>query len=440
MTDPGSNAQEPGSSLRARARRVASMGIRFLLGQGAVQLIGILAGFYLVRALSVEAYAQFGFATSFQQLATLLMDFGLASTIVPLVGARAKDRAVVGSYIRAAQHLRNRSFLLLAPAALSIFVWIMHRHHWSAATETLLAVSVFASIYATAKISYFSVPLILDGRLTEMYLPQAGVGIARLALLGFLKGAGALTGPVAALSGTLSIIVSGRLLENKARPSLIWPEQNEPKVDREMLRYILPAVPVMVFSAFQVQSSVLLISMFSGTAAIAQVSALGRLNQIFAIFMTFNAVMIEPFMARQNREHFVSRYFAILGAAAFGCALLVALAFLFPHAFLWVLGSKYWQLQQIAGWAVLAGALNYIQVLLWVMNRSRKWVFWRGTVLEICLAVLAEAVFLVVHGVHTTADAVFFSIACTAGPLATHAYITWFGVRRDKRLAAPAVF
>jgi len=52
--------------------------------------------------LSVEAYAQFGLATGFQTVFSVLMDLGFASTIVPLVGDRRHDRALLGKYVRSA--------------------------------------------------------------------------------------------------------------------------------------------------------------------------------------------------------------------------------------------------------------------------------------------------------------------------------------------------
>ncbi len=422
-----------GAELQSSKRlwRIAALAARFFLGQGAVQGIGILTSFYLLRALSVDSYAQFGFATSFQQLASLLMDLGFASTIVPLVGAQRDDRELVGRYVRSAKRLRDRVFWVLSPFALIVFIAIMRRHHWDLKTQVLLAVAIFVSIYFTGKVSYFSVPLVLHGRMSEMYLPQVSVGLVRLLGLALLRAAGVLNGWVTALTGAVTILFSGSLLEKRGRHYLVWPELDDPLVDQEVLRYILPAIPAMIFAAFQVQSAVFLISIFGQSAGIAQVSALGRLNQAFAILTIFNAVIVEPFMARLRPEQVLSRYLGVLGLACLACAPIVSVAFLAPHTVLWLLGSKYRGLEAVVGWAVLAGALNYIQVLLWIMNRSRKWVFWRGTALEIGLSLAVEALYLSLHGVRTTADAISFSLVCTAGPLVTHAYITWFGLRRS---------
>jgi hypothetical protein len=406
----------------------------FFLGQGALQILNVLVGLYLVRALSVTQYAQYGLTASFQQTVALLMDLGFASTIIPLVGQRGADRALVGRYVRAAKHLRDRVSWILAPVAIVAFLAIMHRHHWSTWIQVFLLASLLLSIYASGKSAYYAAPLYLYGRLKECYLPQTVSGTGRLLSMVVLNWAGGLNGAVAACVNAVSTVVNGEALQRNARRHIAWPHQNDEHVDREVLRYILPAIPAMIFAAFQVQSAVLLISVFGQNAGIAQVSALGRLSQLFGILTIFNAVIIEPFMARLPHALVASRYLLLLVLAVLACGPLVAFAFFEPEITLRLLGSKYEGLNGVVGWAILAGALNYIQVLMWIMNRSRKWVFWRGTVLEIGLTIVAEVVYVFLHGVRTTADAVFFSLVAAVGPLLTHTYIAVYGLLQGPQL------
>src|ERR1700677_757948 len=83
---PVSALSAPELSGGTRGGRILHIMTGFVFGQGMSQGIAILAGLYLVRKLSVEAYAQFGLATGFQTVFSVLMDLGFASTIVPLVG------------------------------------------------------------------------------------------------------------------------------------------------------------------------------------------------------------------------------------------------------------------------------------------------------------------------------------------------------------------
>jgi O-antigen/teichoic acid export membrane protein len=427
------------SGLWWRGRRILNTVVVFFVGQGALQGINILIGLYLVRVLSVESYAQFGLTQGFQQTVGLLMDLGFASTIIPLVGNRGDDRGLVGSYVRAAKHLRDRAFWILAPVATVIFVAIMRHHHWNWYIQAILIGSVLVSIYSSGKVSYYSAPLFLYGKLKQYYLPQTVVSAVRLLIVLAMRVVGALNGWTAAITSALSITLNGESLQRECRNHIEWPESDDPVKNKEVLRYVLPAVPAMAFAAFQMQSSVFLISIFGQTSGIAQVSALGRLGQLFGILSVFNAVVVEPSMARLAREKVAGRFALLILIGVLVCAPVVILAFVSPGPVLWVLGSKYRELTRVVGWAMLTGSLNYLSMLIWIMNRSRKWIFWSGTALEIALTLLMQAVFLIEHGVRTTSDAVFFGLVTAIGPLITHIYVMFFGLFRSRSEQRPRI-
>ena len=416
-----------------RGRRILSLVTRFFLGQGALQGINILVGLYLVRILSIEAYAQFGLTVGFQQTVGLLMDLGFASTIIPLVGARGDDRGLVGRYVRAAKHLRDRAFWILAPFAALVFIAMMFQRHWSWYVQTLLICSVLLSIYSSGKVSYYGAPLFLYGKLKEYYLPQTAVGGGRLLAFLGMRVVGALNGWTAAAVSALGITCNGELLQRETRNHIDWPEIDDPKTDKEVLRYIMPAIPAMIFSAFQLQSSVFLISIFGQTAGIAEVSALGRLSQLFGILGVFNAVVIEPSMARLAAEKVAKRYVILISLGVLVCTPIVILSFAAPGKVLWLLGSKYSDLQSVVGWAMLGGSIYYLALLIWVMNRSRKWVFWSGTALEIGLTLLLQILFILFHVVRTTPDAIYFGLVSALGPLTTQIYVMFLGMFKDSR-------
>ncbi len=406
-----------------RGRRFFALALRFFLGQGALQAINILGGLYLVRTLSLEAYAQLGLTVGFQQTIGLLMDLGFATTIIPLVGNQGGNRLLVGRYVRAAKHLRDRAFWILAPIAIVLFMAIMRYHHWAWYVQALLIISVLLSIYSSGKVSYYSAPLFLYGELKSYYLPQAASGAGRLLLLVVMKVVGALNGWTAALVNALNTTLNGELLQKECRAHIEWPEQDDPKADREVLRYILPTIPATVFSAYQGQSSIFLISIFGQTAGIAQVSALGRLGALFGVLAVFNAVVLEPMMAKLSDDQVLGRYALIVGLGTLLCAPVVVLSFVAPGPVLWLLGSKYQELHSIVGWAMLAGSINYFSLQMWILNRSRKWVYWSGTIVEIALTISLQVAYLFLHGLHTTRDAIFFGLATALGPLVAHLYV-----------------
>lgn len=387
----------------------------------------MLASLYLLRKLSIEAYAQFGLAWGFQSTAALLMDFGLASTIIPLVGERVEDRQLVGYYVRAAKRLRDRSFWLTSPVVAAAFVFISYRHHWNSTTQIFLLLSVLLALYSSGKVSYFSAPLFLSRRLRSYYVPQTLGGLARLAAYVALGAIGWLNASCAALLSALNVTFSGWLIGRESKKHFAWPERNNPTAEKEILRYILPATPAIILGAFHGQVSLFLISIFGATKGIAEVAALGRLGQLFTVFMTFNIVVIEPYVARLSKLRLRAAYLKLLGCGVAGAACLSLFAFLKPGIFLWLLGPKYRDLNNLIGWVVMTACLNYIAGLMWIMNRSRKWIFWRGSALELALIFLTQIGFLVLVGVRTTEEAVFFNFASSFCYIITHGYIAIYG-------------
>jgi hypothetical protein len=385
--------------------------------------------------LSIEAYAQYGLAFGFQSTVSTLMDLGFASTIVPLVGERLQDGRLVGRYVRAARHLRDRAFWMLSPAVAIAFLFITSRHHWSVGIQALLLVSVLLSLYSGGKVSYFSAPLFLYRRLREYYLPQTLSGCARLAAYVVLGAAGWLNASVASMLSALSVTMNGWLLGRESRRYLEWPSRNDKAVEREVVQYILPAIPAIILGAFHGQIALFLISIFGSTSSIAQVAALARMGQLFAVLMTFNIVIVEPYVARLPAKRLLSTYMKFLAGATLGAACLVSFSFLYPGVFLWLLGPNYQNLRDTIGWVVLTACINYIAGLLWIMNRSRKWVFWRGTVLEIALVLIIQIGFLVTVGVRTTCSAVFFNFASSFCYLFTHGYVALYGYSRKDKLS-----
>jgi O-antigen/teichoic acid export membrane protein len=406
---------------------------QFIFGQGAAQGLAVLINVLLVHKLSIEAYAQFGLAAGFQGFFAVLMDFGFATTIVPLVADRRDDKAVVGRYVRAASHLRNRSYLFLAPLAVVSFLGIAYRHHWGLGVQLMLMGSVLLSLYSGGTMSYFAAPLYIFGRLKDYYLPQAVFSVCRLGLYLLLAMTGHLTSWAAAGLAALATTATAGSIRRRSTPLLEWPTSNSPETNREVLRYIMPAAPAIIFSAFQPQISLFLVSIFGGTLYIAQVAALGRLGQAFAMLMTFGNIVIEPYIARLPRSRLPRAFVTV---ALLTCAAMVPVvfaAFHYPGAFIWIIGSKYSSLRDLLGWYVLSNAMNIVSGFFWVMNRGRKWVFWSGSVLEVVLLLAVQIGYLALVGVRNTRQAVFFSLAASFCYMIAHGYVTLYGFWRQSR-------
>jgi O-antigen/teichoic acid export membrane protein len=363
--------------------------LSFAIGQPAVQLVNLVTGFFLLRWMSVENYAQFGVAFAFQSTVGMLADLGFSSSILALAGERARNPEVVGRYIRSARHFRCWLAVGVGCVFALAFPLIIREQQWSVFTKGAILASILVAVAAQSWTIY-QAPLLAHREISAVYRPQIFGGALRLGLSGLLHVLHGLSGVAASWIGTLALGISSWWTRRLGRPLICEPEKSDPQVNREMLRYLAPLIPGVIFTAFQSQISVAIITVFGSTQNIAEVAALARLGQLFGILAAFNGIIIGPYVATMKKQQFRSRYFMILGIAAFIAVLVSVLAFLFPSPLLWILGPLYQNLGAEVGWVVLTACIGYVGGVMWTMHAARKWIFWWSTMFYILLVISAQ--------------------------------------------------
>jgi O-antigen/teichoic acid export membrane protein len=418
----------------SRFRRLTALLISFLAGQGSVQVLNLISGFFLLRWLSVEAYAQYSVAFGFQSTLNMLIDLGFSGSIIALVGDRAGDKAVVGNYIRSAKHFRNRLFAIIIPGAAIAFPLVTSQQHWDWITQLLLYVSIVPSIFFQGWVSYYSVPLLINRQLNRFYQPQIISAVGRIVSCFSLYFVSALNSWTTAWVSSAVIALNGILYRRATTTLIAEPTQSDPKLNREMVRYLSPLIPVLIFTAFQGQISLALITIFGHTKSIAEVAALGRLGQLFFILGAFNGVVVVPYLAKVAPQNLAKKYFQILVFTVTLAVILSLIGFLFPDPLLWILGTKYQSLRAEVGWVVTTASVNYVSSTLYSLNSSRKWIYWWGSAFEITLIVIVQIICLSVMELSTTLQVVYFSLIVAVGYAILHSVIGSYGLVQNHRL------
>ncbi len=424
----------PTESRKQRWMRLLS---QFLFGQVAIQAINMAVGLLLLRWLSVTAYAQYSVAFAFQITLGMLINLGFSNSIVALVGHRGGEPEVVGRYLRSAQHFRKRLFLLLAAGSAIAFPVITARQPWSPGIKLGLFAAIITTVFFQGRIMY-SAPLLINQRIKLYYNSQFTAALVRTFSCFFLHLTGGLTSWVAAGLGSLSMFINGALYQRYARPYYREPAQSDPPTNLEMRRYIAPLAPSIIFTAFQGQIAVGVITFFGQTQNIADMAALGRLGQLFVIFSAFNSVIIEPFVARVTREQILKRYLQIAFGAASLCAFIAVFAFSFPQPFVWLLGEKYWRLKPHVGWMILATCIEYFGTVLWTMNFTRKYLYWAYTAAYIASVLSTQIICGFLLDLSQTRNVLYFLLTTNIVVVITHALCGFFGIRRELRREPPA--
>ncbi len=392
----------------------------FLAGQGSVQLVNLISGFLLLRWMSVEAYAQYSVAFGFQNTLGMLVDVGFSGSIVALVGDRISDKEVVGAYIRSAKHFRNQLFAIIIPIAALAFPLVTAKQNWDWMTQLLLFSSVVGSLFFQGWVGYYSAPLLMHQQMKAIYSPQIISSFCRLIVCYILYLASALSSWTNAWVSSAVVAVNGCIYRQRAKPFFAEPVKSNGQIQREMLKYISPLIPGVVFTAFQGQISLLLITWFGQSQSIAEVAALGRLGQLFTILGSFNSMIIAPYIAKVAPQQLARRYFQILSLALAISATLCLIGFLFPQSLLWLLGNKYQNLGVEVSWMIAGACVNYVGGVMWTMHSARKWIYWWGSFAYIGLLLVTQILCLIFMDLSTTLNVIYFSFITTTAVLLIH--------------------
>jgi O-antigen/teichoic acid export membrane protein len=402
-----------------------------MLGQGSVQLLTAMLGFWLVRWLSVESYAQYGLVFSIQTTMGIFIDMGLAGSIVALVGVRTDEPDVIAKYVRATLFLRSRLLLVVTSVGSLVFWSATNGRGWSTASRVILLMSLTISVTVQALSSVYTGPLLIQRNFRRVYEGQLLSATIRLGLVAILHTIRRLSAEAAVVINTAGLALTGlsyRAAYTSSFGKVSHVEQSEAR--REILRYIAPSIPGTIFFAIQGQLTVFLIAYLGkSNQSIAEVGALGRLGQLFLFLSLFNSTLIVPYIARLHASKLICSYLSVAAAAMAFATLVFISAQAAPEVFLFLVGKNYSHLIRELPWSIGVGCISYVAGVLWSMNNARKFIYWWATVLQIFVVVVAQALAVALTDISTTFGVIKLSLVTAVLNLCVDAVVGIFGLR-----------
>ena len=421
------------SFLVPKLHRVAE----FMAAQGITMAGNLLYGLLCVRLLPKLEYAKFAVVFSATASLVILLDVGISTSIVPLVGEKVGDLKLIADYIASLRTVAYRIFALAAPATVVIYPLMVHRQHWSVPVVAgMVAVVLTAAWFARVSAAY-GVVLILRGDRPRWYRAQMISSLGTLALLIVFWAAHWLNVWFAILFNVAGIVFiaqsyysrAGKLLGVEGRPS--------PQKRKAIVRLALPNIPNVLFYAVQGQIPQMLVTLFGLTVAVADVGALSRLAQIFVIFTQMGPILLEPYFAKLPRNRLKANYLAAVSVIAGICVAVVALGRFFPGMFLWVLGPKYAGLNYEVLLILIGSSLRYLSGSMFVIHAARRFVYWWNNLTVISLTLAVQAVFLFRGNLGTVRSALMFNIVSAAAAVIVNILCAVYGFLRGPRAIEP---
>ena len=423
--------------LKYWTRKIGHFGIWQIAFQGLQMLTGLL----LANWLSIEAYSKYGVALSFQNMLNILTDLGITGSIIALVGDRIHDRELVGRFTAAALSFRNVMLLTVGPLSAVGFFWLARSHHWPLGESISLLLSIFGFLFFQGWTACYTSPLVMHVKVGPLYRPGVILNVAKLLACGVLHIFSALGAAAVCWINALSAFFNGLVYRRSARPYVDESAVPDAETKRAMRKYVSPLILGTVFYAFQGQIQVLLITVFGKNRSIAEITALGRFSQLFLVLLSFNGTVLFPFIARVPFSRLAVRFIQAVAFTVGMAAALTAVGFIFPGAFLWLLGSKYAGLHRELGMSILVSSVGFLNGALYGLNNARKWVYhWSGTA-SVVGTIAIQAVLIAGMDLSTTYSVIVFSFVASAYSTIILFATAIHGYRRDRAemmKAAPA--
>lgn len=416
----------------ARYRGRLTLAVQYLTGQGLLQAVNVLNGFFLLRWLGLDEQAKFSLAMGLQASLGLLADLGFGGSLTGLVGGRTDDKRRIGQYIRGIQFYKNRLLLVSLTVGTGLVAFYGRRQGWGLDFWLMYALLV-VSIQAQSRIGYYSAVLQMHRNLSDFYKPQVLTAALRLTVSFALFAADHLSALAVLTLTTLGFAFSAGWMQRSALAYFVPAPRPEPLVRREIVRTLVPVMPMVLFYAVQGQLTTFLAGIFGQAANVAEVGALARLGQLFALLGPFNAVVLLPYFARATNDQLTRRFGTVLLGATALMLPVVSAAYAFPGGFVWLLGRRFGALRGEMGPYVLASALYYLSSVLWAINLARRWNTGVSTALYVGLTLGMQVWGIAVLDVSTTHGAVLLNLITAGCTVAGYSVASLAGLRKQNR-------
>lgn len=357
---------------------------RYLMGQGLLQLLNVLNGFFLLRWLSIDEQAKFSLAMGLQATVGLLGDLGFGGGLLGLISDRTNDKILIGRYIKGLQRVKNR-FLTVSMLVGTIAVAAYDQKQTWGLDFWLIYSLILISVYALSVSGYFSAILQMKRNLTNFYHPQLFSAAFRLGVSFLLYSAFQLNAVQVISLTTGAFVFNAWWMRNRALSYYTPAQTSEPLVIREIMRKMGPVIPMVVFYALQGQLTMFLAGFYGKSQTIAELGALGRISQLFALLTPFNTIVLLPFFARSTRNQLLKRFLLVFLSGVCITIPIVLMACFTPYPILWLLGEKYASVRGYLGLYVLGAALWYLSSIVWAINAARNWNHWAMSVFYVVI-------------------------------------------------------
>lgn len=343
--------------------------------QISIQAVGLISGIYVIRFLDTDQYAYYTIANTMLGTMNVLSDGGIASSVMAIGGKKWTDKVELGKVVVDGLDLRKKFAIGAMVLTIPFMIYTLLDHNASITTTILVVASIIPTFLLALSGTLLEVPLKLHQEIIPLQRIQLISNIGRLVLL-FVFVFVAPFAYIAIFVNAIPQFWANINLRKKAKRYSDFNQKPDPQVRKEIFQLVKRTLPGNIYYAFSAQISIWLISFFGSTLAIAQVGALGRITMFLNIFtMIFTIIVVPRFARLPVDSKLVLSYFYKVVALLFGIIILIILGvYLFENQILWVLGTKYTNLNVELMLATIANCISLLIGIILAISLARSWI------------------------------------------------------------------
>lgn len=391
---------------------VVHRGSKFAAGQGVAQLLGLIAGFLIVRFLSVNDYALYALFGAIVGITGTTCDLGVGGALVAFTG-KARTSAERAATISSVDNLRRWFTTASVIGAAVLLVCHPVPREAGAPVVVGLVVLAIAVVAVQSRNVFYQMLAAVDGQHRQINRASIFSATFRLALVAPLFLFTTWLALWFALVAWLLAAWLMFLLIRTNHPTQCASADTTMRV--AILRYARPLWLGHVYWVVQSVLPLFALGIAAGAGALAELGALGRLTQVTVFVTPVTVYILMPWISRGA--------FATRAAAGLAWLLLIGVAltlsgWIFADQYLWILGASYAHLGHFVPIALGLASLTLIsggcyQFLLAGGHTSYLWI-------ATMAGIAAQAVMVTYFPIYDLPSAYAF-LALTAGaPLLVH--------------------
>lgn len=408
---------------------------KFLLGQGATQLIQLVTGFLLIRWLDKGDYATYTLVMAILGTSSILFGLGLSQCLTGLIGKRVDDPEFVGRYIRASRSLRLSLLGLGAIILFAVFYWISGKFEWGGLLWVGLWLFVICSMYLKIWEQTYSPVLLLHQQIGRVYLLGTLSGLGRLLLVLASAAISLLSAPLVLLFNVLQAASNSIGTFWMARSSVALPGRGESCASerREILKLSLPKLPSFCFSAFSGQLIIFIVGVLGTRGDVAEIGALTRLAMLFVVFKRFGAVIVMPYFAKLDFVNVPARLGLLVMAMLALLFSVSGIVYLYPAPLLFLLGEGYQHLGFEVFLMITLALVRVCNVQIVSVCDARKYVFAWHSIAVVGPQLIAIVAGALIWDLGVLTNVLYFALLLALTRISSNSGILLTGLSKERR-------